>query len=485
MAHEAQIGSAETTAAERGFGVRHALILFALFWTVQLVSIVSVLAGNSQSQVAIHFHTTQIAWFTLASTLTGTFCMPFAAKIASIHGKKRTILILTTVGMVGDAVAALAPNYPTLLAGRGIAGVYVAAAPVAYALTRDVFPRRLVGVASGILGGGIGLVALVGPFLSGWIIDSHGFRGALWFMALSTLISTLLVLAFVPESPVRERDGRMDWVGGLLLGGGVSLIVYCIGEGSDWGWSSGRFLGLIAVGLVLFGLFAAVERRVPEPLFPPAMLSRRTVWTVLIATSVAAGAETAVGVVIQLMLLMPKIPGVSDGLGWSATKVAVATSPISTLMILVGLVAGLLARRIDSRYILGAGAVLVACGYGAGTSLHHSVGQIVAMGVIAGPGMGLIVSIVPIMIIEVVRPDEQALANGAQSLTQGVVQVVVTQLAFVVMARHGNVLQGTEFYHDSGFADGLWLVVAFSAISALLVFLIPRTGTLDEVVPAG
>jgi len=470
-------------AARRGFGLRHSLILLALFWTVQLLAIVAVLAGNSQSQIAIHFHTTQIAWFTLASTLTGTFCMPFAAKIASIRGKKRTIVVLTAIGLIGDVVAALAPNYAVLLVGRGIAGVYIAAAPIAYALTRDVFPRRLVGLASALLGGGVGVVALVGPFLSGWIIDSHGFRGALWFMAASTLISVLLVLAFVPESQVRQPDGRMDWAGGLLLGGGVTLLVYNIGEGSAWGWSSGRFLGLTALGVVLLGLFGWVETRAAEPIFPPSMLARRPVWTVLLATSVAAGAANSVGVIMQLLALMPRIPGVSAGLGWSATHNAIYTSPISILMVMLGLVVGLLARRVDSRYILGTGVFMVALGYGMATALHHDAAQILIMGVIAGPGMGLVVATVPIMIIEAVRPEEQALANGAQSLAQGVAQVIVTQLVFTVMARRGTVLQGTQFYHDAGFTDGFWLIVAFSVVGAVLIPLIPRTKTLGELAP--
>lgn len=470
-------------ATGRGFGLRHALILLALFWTVQLLAIVNVLAGNAQSQVAIHFHTAQIAWFSLASTLIGTFCMPFAAKIASIHGKKRTIVVLTAIGLIGDVVAALAPNYAVLLIGRGIAGVYIAAAPIAYALTRDVFPRRLVGLASALLGGGVGVVALVGPFLSGWILDSHGFRGALWFIAASTLISVLLVALAVPESPIRQPDGRMDWVGGLLLGGAVTLLVYNIGEGSGWGWSSGRFLGLTALSVVLLGLFGWVETRAAEPIFPPAMLARRSVWTVLLATSVVAGAANSVGVIMQLLALMPRIPGVSDGLGWSATHNAIYTSPISILMVGIGLAVGLLARRVDSRYIIGTGVLMVIVGYGLATSLHHDAAQIVAMGVIAGPGMGLIVAVVPIMIIEAVRPEEQALANGAQSLAQGVATVIVTQLVFIVMARRGTVLQGTQFYHDAGFADGFWLIVAFSAVGAVLIPLIPRTRTLDELAP--
>ncbi|WP_327312117.1 MFS transporter [Streptomyces sp. NBC_01235] len=463
---------------------RNVLVVIALVWTVQLVALMAALSGIVQADVAIHFRTTEIAWFTLMTLLTGTFFLPFAVKAAALFGKKRVLLVATGLGFVGDLVAALATDYRTLLIGRGIAGVYAATAPLAYAITRDVFPRRWVGLASGILAGGVGLVAFGGPFLSGWLLDDYGFRGVLWFMAISTAVSFLLVAAFVPESPIRAAGGRMDWIGGLLLGGGITGIVYAVGQGSHWGWDSGKFATYIAGSLIVLVVFVLVERRVAEPLFPPAMTRRRPVWTVLLATSIAAGSLSAVGVVIQLLILMPNIPTISEGLGWSGTHNAVVTSPISAMIIVAAVGTGLLARRVDARILLGAGSALTVLGYGIGTQLHHNAAQIVEMGLIAGLGTGMVMAIAPIMIIEVVTPEEQPLANGAQTLGQGVAQIVVSQVAFVVMAQHGKVMKGTQFYLDKGFTNGLWLVVGCCALGAVLVLLIPRSKRLDEV-PVG
>jgi MFS family permease len=186
------------------------------------------------------------------------------------------------------------------------------------------------------------------------------------------------------------------------------------------------------------------------------MTRRRPVWTVLLATSIAAGSLSAVGVVIQLLILMPKIPTISEGLGWSGTHNAIVTSPISAMIIVGAVGTGLLSRRMDARILLGTGAVLAVLGYGIGTHLHHSAPQIIEMGVIAGLGTGIVMAIVPIMIIEVVTPE-------------------------VVMAQHGAVLKGTQFYLDAGFTNGLWLVVGCVAVGAVLVALIPRSKRLDEV----
>ncbi|MEV0741686.1 MFS transporter [Streptomyces sp. NPDC050549] len=223
--------------------------------------------------------------------LTGTFFLPFAVKAAAVFGKKRVLPVATGLGFTGDLIAAVATDYRTLLIGRGIAGIYAASAPLAYAITRDVFPREWVGVASGILAGGVGLVAFGGPFLSGWLLDDYGFRGVLWFMAISTAVSFLLVLAFVPESPVRAAAGRMDWRGGILLGGGVTALIYAVGQGTHWGWGSGKFIGWVVGAALALIVFVFVERRVAEPLFPLSMTRRRPVWTVLPATSIAAGSR--------------------------------------------------------------------------------------------------------------------------------------------------------------------------------------------------
>ncbi|MFJ8194025.1 MFS transporter [Streptomyces sp. NPDC096094] len=438
------------------------------------------LAGNSQAQVAQHFRTTDIAWFTLIGALVGTFVVPFGVKAASLWGKKRVIIILTLTGLVGDVIAAAATSFSMLLAGRAIAGVYVAAAPIAYSLARDVFPRKIVGTASGLLGGSVGIVALVGPFLSGWLIDNHGFRGALWFMAVATLIGLVLTGLFVPESPVRET-GRMNWLSGLLLGGGITSVVYAIGEGTHWGWTSGKFFTFIGAGAVLLLLFAAAERKTEAPFFPGALVRRREVWTVLLATAIAGGCIYAVGTVVQILSLMPAIPGVSDGMGWSATKVALITSPMSLILIATAIGAGSLARRIDLRYLLASGAAIAAVGYGLLSQFHGSVTEFVICGSIAGIGMGLVVSTIPVMIIAAVRPEEQALGNGAQNVMQGVTQVLFTQVAFVVMAQSGVVLKGTQFYRDSGFTNGILIVVGFLVLAAVLTALIPRLKRLDQV----
>ncbi|MEW2400789.1 hypothetical protein [Streptomyces sp. NPDC046862] len=86
--------------------------------------------------------------------------------------------------------------------------------------------------------------------MSGWILDDFGYRGVLWFMVIATAISLVSVLFLVPGSPVREARTPTDWVGGDLLGGGMASILYGVGKGGQWGWTSGDTLAFIGGGVV-------------------------------------------------------------------------------------------------------------------------------------------------------------------------------------------------------------------------------------------
>ncbi|MFB4303859.1 MFS transporter [Actinomadura sp. NTSP31] len=456
-------------------------MLIALLWPAQLLSVIGLLAGNAQSKIAIDFHTTQIAWFILISSLVGVFFIPFAMKAADLYGKRRVMLALTMLGLVGDLVSALAPNFTTLLIGRGVAGFYAPMAALVFAIARDIFPPRLVGPASGLIGGGVGLVALFGPFLSGWLLDDHGWRSVMWFLVAASAVSLALLLAFVPESPVRAERTPMDWAGGLLLGAGITAIVYGVGKGSDWGWTSGKFLGFVIGGVVAIIAFVVVESRVAHPLYELSMLSRRSVWSVVLATALLAGTVLSAGTINQLLGLMPKIPTISDGLGFSATKLAWIGAPASVLIILAAIATGWLARRVDSRILLAAGALFTAVSYGLSAKFHHTVPQLMTIALMTAIGIGTIVALVPVMVIEVVSPTEQARANGLQNMMQGTLLTVVTQLIFVVLAQDGKVLKGTQFYLDAGFTHGFWLAAGFAVAGLLAVALIPRLRRLEEV----
>ncbi|NUR60457.1 MAG: MFS transporter [Catenulispora sp.] len=476
-------------------GARYALIVLALLWPAQLLSLIGMLTGNAQAKVALHFHTTQIQWFLLSSALVGTAIAPFVIKAADLYGKHQVMIVITVLGLIGDVIAAAAPSYGVMLAGRAIAGFYAPIAALAYAAVREVLPPKKAVAASSIMGSGIALVALGGPFLTGWLLDSFGFRGVLWAMATATAISLVLLVGFLPGTDYRDPEARMDWIGGTLLGGGLAALTFGIGKGTEWGWTNASTLGFIIGGLIALVLFVISQNVVKHPFVHLAMLKRRPVWTVVMATALTGGAVFGAAVISQLLALYPKvvvpypIPGgngattmvhMSDGLGWSATHNAIVGIPASITILALGFGTGIAVRKIDSRLPYRLGALLVAIGFALQASFHHNATQLIAASFGYALGFGMIVAVGPVLVIEAVAPEEQALASGVQNMAMGVVTTLVTTLCYVVLSHHQMVLQGTALYLDQGYKDAFYFGAAVAAVGLLAALLIPRLKRVSE-----
>ena len=81
--------------------------------------------------------------------------------------------------------------------------------------------------------------------LGGVLADAFSYHVLFWLGAAMAVIAAIAAELVIPESPVRT-PGEVDVRGAVILGVGLVLPLYAIGEANAWGWGSGRTLGLIA-----------------------------------------------------------------------------------------------------------------------------------------------------------------------------------------------------------------------------------------------
>ncbi|MFF8449939.1 MFS transporter [Streptomyces leeuwenhoekii] len=452
---------------------RLVLLLIALAWPTQLLAAGGILGANATAGVAQAFHTTQVVWFGLTLTLVSTLLTPFAIKLGDLYGKKRVMLAMTALGALGEALAALAGSFWLVLAGRAIAGFYGPFGALSFAAVRDTFPPRLVRQASGIMGSSVGLVALGSPFLAGWLIDNWGYRGALWFLAAATAAAFVLVALLVPETPRYAFDAGFDWLGGLVLGGGLTAVVYAVGQGQSWGWSAPRTLGWLGASAVALVAFLFVERSRAHPILDLHVLRRRPVALALTAGGLAQTVAFTMPGLAILLALYPHIPGVSAGLGWTAHHNAVVSVSWNAVMFGTGLLVSRYLRHYDARRIWCAGLAVMAVGYTLVGFFHSTELQLIVTSCVANAGAGIVVAGAPALVVGVVSREEQGLGSGMLNMLVSLFGAVLTAGAYAVLAADSTVVGGTAFYLDTGYSWIFWLGALVTLAALILSLIIP------------
>jgi len=150
--------------------------------------------------------------------------IPMGASM-DIFGAKRLILFLSSVGIGGAIIFALAHSFPVALIGRALMGAGMACALMGpYKLISIWFPPRAFATTSGFILsiGTLGGIVATAPlaFAVNWI----GWRGAFLFIAFIHLGITIWIYSAVKDSPVEYQAGDIsdlqnrDWVKGSLDG---------------------------------------------------------------------------------------------------------------------------------------------------------------------------------------------------------------------------------------------------------------------------
>src|SRR4051794_2297585 len=209
--------------------------------------------------------TTWVTWVLTVFLLVASVATPILGKLGDQYGKERLLTITLTIFLAGCIGAALAWNIWSLIAFRAVQGVGGAVFPLAFAIIRDEFPREKVGVAIGLISAVFGVGGGLGIVLSGLIVDNASWRWLFIVGSIGIAASLVMVVKFVPESPIKTETS-VDYIGAGLLSGGLIALLLALSEGPEWGWLSDKVGALYVLAAVLFVLWVYAELRVKEPL---------------------------------------------------------------------------------------------------------------------------------------------------------------------------------------------------------------------------
>ncbi|MFJ4650728.1 MFS transporter [Nocardia sp. NPDC088792] len=247
------------------------LAIIVLFTEVSPMQYVMVASALRQIAPTFPGEGANINWAIIVFGIVGAAVSPLIGKLSDIWGKKKMFLLCGVLFLIGTAMCAITSSWAVFLIGRAFEATAIATTVVSYGLIRDLMPRRLVPIGLGIASTGLGVSALAGPLIGGYITDHYSWRALFWFLFVFTLIMIPLLIIVVPESKLRTPQ-RLDIVGVLLLGAGATLTLIYLDKGQDWGWGKFSTLIWLIAGLVLLALFPLVEMRAKHPIMDMKLL---------------------------------------------------------------------------------------------------------------------------------------------------------------------------------------------------------------------
>jgi EmrB/QacA subfamily drug resistance transporter len=418
----------------------------------------------------LHTSTTAVAWILTAYLLSASVFTPIVGRLGDMFGKERTLICSLAVLAAGSLLAALATNITVLIVARVIQGCSGAIFPLSFGIIRDEFPRAR--VASGIalisailgIGGGLGIV-LAGP-----IVDALSYHWLFWIPFFLTIIATVATVFFVPESPIKT-PGRVNWLGAFLLSGWLVCLLIAISEGSGWGWTDPRIIGLLVGAVVLLVAWVRNEERAPEPLVDMTMMRIRGVWTVNAAAFLVGAGMYSSFILIPQFTEMPRSAGY--GFHASVTQAGLFLLPATVMMLIVSPLAGRMANRVGARVPLVLGSFATCLSFTFLAVAHSQRWEVYVGAGILGIGIGLAFASLANLIVEAVRPEQTGVATGMNTVMRTLGGSVGSQIGASVIA--GTVI-GNALPTEHGFTLAFFVAAGACGLAAIASLAVPRPG---------
>lgn len=456
-------------------------------WIAALVVVVLLgeLATFSYSLVAtalpgigVHFQTSDLGWTITVANIVTAVAVALIGKLADLRGKRALLIIVTAISAAGAAICAVAPTYEIFLVGRGMQGLLYVVPALGYSLIRDVFPKRLIAFAITVTFTGAGVLLVVAPFLAGWMIDSFGALSVFWFIAGVQAVCIVGVVLVLPESPLRVKS-RLDWLGALLLGTGGALLLYGLGNGGKWGWTSVAFLGFMVAGLACFVAWVWWDRYFPEPIIEIALLRSRPMWTTLVLNAAVYGPASIMVSLVPMIVQMPRDAEDTIGFGSDAFGVATYMAPYGAAMVIIGFICGAKAMTWGIRCPMMVGCASIAVGSVGLAFLHSEPWQVLVWLLFAGVGVGATFGGLPNLVVQAAPPEKQGISSSIMLAAQNLSSAVAIQIVFAVLAMHIVVSGAGTFFGSAGYTAAFLIAAVFALVGLLVLKVMPHGRAAD------
>ena len=306
-------------------------------------------------------------WVITSYLAANAVILPITGWLSAHLGRRNYFLMSIAIFTLSSVLCGLAGSLGQLILFRVIQGLAGGGLqPSSQGVLLDAFPREKQGVAMTLFGFAVLIAPIVGPTLGGWITDSYSWRwvflinvpvGLLSFAGCYALLRDPDYLV-AQRAELRKQPFHFDSVGLSLL----VIVMVCwevmLSKGQEWDWLGDPFwriqtlVILAAVGLV--GLvFWEMRHRNPVVNFRPLRDRNFAACCIIIFCAYLA-----------LFAATKSLLGLLQSLfGYDALRTGLVMSPSGIFAVIAMPIVGrLIGLRMDARWLIAAGLLLMTAG---------------------------------------------------------------------------------------------------------------------------
>jgi EmrB/QacA subfamily drug resistance transporter len=437
------------------------------------------------------FSQSSLAWVANAYLITFGGFLLLAGRLGDLFGHRRLFLIGIALFTLASLACGLANSQGLLVGARAVQGLGAAVvSAVALSLIMTLFTEpaeraKAMGVFGFVAAGGGSIGVLLGGVLTD-ALDWHW----IFLVNLPVGIAVLaLSLILLPSERGPVASTRLDVAGAVTVTASLMLAVYAIVNGHEWGWTSGRTLGLGALAAALLAAFLLIEMRVSAPLVPLGLFRHRTlaasnVIGVLWSASMFASFFLSA---LYLQLVLGYSP-LEVGLAYLPNTLIMGTfslglsakivmrygirAPLAVAMVLVTVALALFARApVDGSFVVDVLPSMILLGFGAGLAFNPML--LAAMSDVEPSDAGLASGVV----------NTSFMMGGALGLAV-LASIAAARTDTLSAAGDGTLVALTGGYHAAFLAGAAFSLVAGVLAAALLPAAAPSEEPAGEPAPA-
>jgi MFS family permease len=154
------------------------------------------------------------SWILTAYLISAAVATPIAGKLSDIYGRKKMVIIILIIYIIGISVGGVSTNISFLLTARVIQGIGVSMFPIAFGIIRDQLPKEKIAIGIGLFSSMFAAGSVVGLAIGGSIIQSFGWHATFLSIIPIAIILWIIINRFIhgdnKKDEVIEIEGELS-----------------------------------------------------------------------------------------------------------------------------------------------------------------------------------------------------------------------------------------------------------------------------------